>query len=60
MSDSAYPPIRREVQDYLRSCEHLLAAALQPNHPAFSKDELGMVAYYGDEIAKLHDLWANK
>jgi hypothetical protein len=52
--------MRREVQDYLRSCERLLAAALQPNHSAFSKDELDMVAYYGGEIAKLHALWANK
>ncbi len=60
MSDSAYPPMRREVQDYLRSCERLLAAALQPNRSAFSKDELDMVAYYGGEIAKLHALWANK
>jgi hypothetical protein len=60
MSDSAYPSMRREIQDYLRSCERLLAAALQPNHAAFSKDELDMVAYYGDEIAKMHALWANK
>jgi hypothetical protein len=60
MSDSPYPSMRREIQDYLRSCERLLAAALQPNHPPFSKDELDMVAYYGDEIAKMHALWANK
>lgn len=59
MSNSAYPPMRREVQDYLRSCECLLAAVLQPNHLAFSKDELDMVAYYGSEVAKVHALWAN-
>jgi hypothetical protein len=32
MSDSAYPPMRREVQDYLKFCERLLAVALEPNH----------------------------
>jgi hypothetical protein len=33
MSDSAYPAMRREIQDYLRSCERLLAAAL-PTQPS--------------------------
>ena len=52
MSESAYPP-RREVQDYLRSAERLLAAVLDQ---AFSKDELDIVEYYGGEIAKMHAL----
>ena len=52
MSDSDYLPMRREVQDYLRSGERLLAAL----DPAFSKDELDMVEYYGGEIAKMHSL----
>jgi hypothetical protein len=42
---------RREVQDYLRSCEHLLAAASAP--PPLTQEELAMVQYYVAEVQKI-------
>ena len=56
------PPMsyRKEVQEYLRSCEHLIAAALQLNHPPFSPEELEMVEYYAVEIAKMHAVLSKK
>ena len=42
---------RREVQDFLRSCEHLLAAAASP--PSFTEEELGMIGYYTAQLQKL-------
>ena len=42
----------REVQNYLRACEHLLAAA--QNNQQFSEEELQMVESYGMDVAKMH------
>jgi hypothetical protein len=51
MSDNPLLTYRREVQDYLRSCEHLLAAAA--SLPSFSEEELSMVRYYAAEVQKI-------
>ena len=53
MSDNVNPVFdyRREVQDYLRSCEHLLAAATTP--PSLTGEELAMIGYYMAYIQKL-------
>lgn len=52
MSDNPVFAYRREIQDYLRSCEHLLAAAVTSPQP-FTKEELAMVGYYAAEIQKI-------
>ena len=46
---SSYSP---EVQDYLRACEHLLAAAKSHNRQ-FSQEELQMVQSYSAEVAMM-------
>ena len=53
MSDSLLLPLRQDVQNYLRSCEHLLSAAVTPHNPPFSQDELQIVNYYVGEVAKM-------
>ena len=52
MSFSPFSSIREEVQDYLNSCEHLLAAVTLPTAPRFSKQELELLEYYASEIAE--------
>lgn len=47
---SSYCP---EVQDYLKACEHLLAAAHIHNRQ-FSEEELQMVQSYAMDVAKMH------
>ena len=42
---------RREVQDFLRSTEHLLSAATAP--PSLTEEELAMIGYYVAELQKL-------
>ena len=42
---------RQEVQDYLRSCEYLLAAAY--THPPLAQEELAMIEYYMAELQKI-------
>jgi hypothetical protein len=45
--------LRKEVKDYVRSCEHLLAdSALSPAVP-FSPEECGIMEYYTAEVMKL-------
>ena len=51
MSDNPVLDYRREIQDYLRSCEHLVVAASTP--PPFTKEELAMVGYYAAEVQKI-------
>lgn len=50
MSDNQVLAYRQEVQDYLRSWEHLLAAAAAL---PFSEEELSMVGYYAAEVQKI-------
>jgi hypothetical protein len=51
MSDNPVFAYRREIQDYLRSCEHLIAAASNP--PPFTQEELAMIGYYAAEVQKI-------
>jgi hypothetical protein len=49
---SLLPSVRKEVQEYLGSCERILATAVMPTTPCFSKDELELLEYYAREIAE--------
>jgi hypothetical protein len=51
MADNPVFRYRQEVQDYLRSCEHLLSAATTP--PSLTEEELAMIGYYVAELQKL-------
>jgi len=50
---SPLPILRIEVQNYLRSCEHLLSVPAAPHNPPFTTDELRIVNYYVAEVAKM-------
>jgi len=43
------PSVRNEVQDYFRSCERTLAAAMALT-PPFSKEEVEMIEFYAAEL----------
>jgi hypothetical protein len=48
--------LRKEVLDYTRSSERLIAAASHPDHTPFCHEEKQMIHYYTDEVGKLvHD-----
>ena len=51
MLDNPVFAYRREVQDYLRSCEHLLAAAA--TSAPFTQEEMAMIGYYAAEVQKI-------
>lgn len=45
--------LRKEVKEYIRSCEHLLSdAVIEPAVP-FSPEECGSIEYYTTEVTKL-------
>jgi hypothetical protein len=45
--------LRKEVKEYIRSCEHLISgAAFSPVVP-FSQEECGSIEYYTTEVTKL-------
>ena len=50
MPDFPLPRIRKEIQDYARSSEHLLAAATTPDNAPFSQEELDLIEYYITEL----------
>jgi hypothetical protein len=52
---STYCP---QVQNYLRACEHLLAAA--QNNQEFSEEELQMVESYAVDVAEMHTAFLNR
>ena len=43
----------KEVEDYLRSCEHLISVPVASHQPPFSPDELAMLKYYAAEVVKM-------
>jgi hypothetical protein len=49
---SLIPTVRKEVHDYLSSCEHLLAFAMTLKTSSFSQDELDLLQHYAAEIAE--------
>jgi hypothetical protein len=52
MSASPLPTFRKEVQNYLRSSEHLWSVAAA-DHPPFTAEELQIVNYYAAEVAQM-------
>ena len=48
---------QKEVQDYLRSCENLLAAMSEPTTSRFSKKELEVLEYTVAELQKVLLVW---
>ena len=55
MSRSSLLPIRQDLHDLVGHCEGLLGKALQPDHAPFSQNELQMICYYANEMAKVAD-----
>jgi hypothetical protein len=45
--------LRKEVKEYIRSCEHLLSDAALPTAAPFSSEECGSIEYYTAEVSKL-------
>ena len=43
-------PFRKEVQEFSRSCEHLLFSG---NTVSFTTEELGLMVYYASLLTKL-------
>ena len=51
--DSTPLSFRKEVLDYLRTCDQLLAAMGTPSTSRFSKEELEVLAYSVAELQKV-------
>jgi hypothetical protein len=51
--DSTPLSFRKEVVDYLGSCDRLLAALGTPSASRFSKEELEVLAYSVSELQKV-------
>lgn len=45
--------LRKEVKEYIRSCEHLLSDAAISATVPFSQEECGSIEYYTAEVMKL-------
>ena len=48
-------PSRQDLRDFFRDCERVLATVHAPDHAPFSHDELQMICYYANEVAKMAD-----
>jgi hypothetical protein len=44
---------RKDVENYVRSCEYLISVASVPNSPPFSKEEHRLLERYTEQMAKL-------
>ena len=53
-------PLRKEITDYSRSCEHLIAAALSRDAVPFTQDEIEWITYYAGEMTNLVDQLVRK
>jgi hypothetical protein len=42
--------LRKEIQDYIRACEHLLSEAASADHVPFSVMERQFIQYYAEEL----------
>lgn len=49
------PSLHREISDYARACEQLIAAAQLPDAVPFSQEELEWISYYATEMTNLAD-----
>jgi hypothetical protein len=45
--------LRKEMKEYIRSCEHLLSDAALSTATSFSPEECGIIEYYNAEVMKL-------
>lgn len=45
--------LRKEVRDFSRACEHILAIASSTDTESFTNDELQMIQYYANELSKI-------
>lgn len=50
---SARSSVRKAVQDYLRSAEHLISAMAHGDNPRLTEMEREMVEFYTKELAQL-------
>ena len=55
MSLQSLLPIRQDLRDFFRDCERVLATVHATDHAPFSHDELQMICYYANEVAKMAD-----
>jgi hypothetical protein len=61
MRKAVVPPLpehflRKEIRDYLRACEYLIAAAQTNHDPQFSMKERQIMEFYVKEVSKILDL----
>ena len=55
MSRSSLLPLRPELHELFTHCERLFASTHASGHAPFSPDELQMICYYANQLAKLTD-----
>ena len=55
MSRLSLLPVRQDLHDFFSHCEGLLGKVRQPDHAPFSQDELQMICFYANEVAKIAD-----
>ena len=48
-------PLRKEIDDYSRSCERLIVAAASQDGKPFTGEEIQWIAYYAKEMTSLVD-----
>ncbi|UVT17623.1 MAG: hypothetical protein H8K04_08865 [Nitrospira sp.] len=53
-------PLRKQINDYSRSCEHLIAAAAETDAIPFTQDEIDWIVYYTTEMTSLVDQLVHK
>lgn len=53
---SRSPLVREDLHTFFRYCRQLLAYAQALDHAPFSQDELRMICYYANELAKIADV----
>jgi hypothetical protein len=53
-------PLRKEINDYSRSCEHLIYSAASGDATPFTQDEIDWISYYASEMKNLADQLARK
>jgi hypothetical protein len=46
-------PLRKEIQDFTRSCERLLSLRMTSGDEPLSEDERHLIIYYLDELRRL-------
>ena len=52
-SHSPHAFFRKDVQAYIRACEYLISVASIQDSPPFTDEELQVLEYYAEELAKV-------